>query len=108
MVRRDHIPQHRQNASIFHIADLVGLGAHALEKRRVLHIGRRRGPVVSLTIGRLDPLPLLVARKNLGIFRLKSFARDGRFDQFRDFLVRGPDIFQEHIPTICPLPQGFA
>ena len=74
--------------------DRASFGAHPAEVGRILDIGRGRGPVIGLTIRGLDRLPFFVAFEHIGVFLQEGLARYGLLDQIRDFLRRGPDVFQ--------------
>ena len=100
MVRCDHVAQHASTFASSMLVDLAGSLAHALEVGRVLNVGRCRWPVVGLGIGCFNALPLFVAFEHVRIFGLERFAGDRLLDQFRDFLRRGPDVFQVNVVAV--------
>ncbi len=103
MVRCDHITQQRQYFCIVYVGNLAGVFAHALEVGRVLDVGRCRWPIIGLGFGDANALPFFVAFEYVRIFRLERFASDRLLDQFRDFLRRGPDVFQVNVFAIRSL-----
>ena len=106
MVGCDHITQKRENLCALDIGDDARILGHALEVRRVLDVGRSRGPVVDFLLGHFHALPLLVTLEHVRIFRLERFACDCLLDQFCHFLCRGPDVFQVDVLAIRRLRDG--
>ncbi len=54
-----------------------------------------------------DALPVGVALEDVGVAAFEHFARDVVGDEVLDFLVRGPDVFQEDgLAVLVPVPSG--
>ena len=103
MVCCDHIAQHCQYFGVADVADHPGLFAHILKIGWVLHIGGCRWPVIGLLIRSLDPLPFIVAFKDIGIFTQKGLTGHGSLNQFCNFLTSGPDVFQIDVIAVFVL-----
>src|SRR5690606_30869337 len=103
MVGGDLVAEQPEYARAPYVFGLARGFAHALEVRRVLHIGRGVVPGIGLALRRLHLLPVLVALEHVGIFAFKQFARDVLLDEVLDFSRARPDVPEIDRLAVLPL-----
>ena len=103
VVGGDLVAEHREDAGIDHVDDRIRLLLHAFEVRRVLHIGRRHVPAISLTVDRLDLAPVGVALEYVGVALLEDRRRDELPHVGVDLLRGRPDILEVHRLAVLAL-----
>jgi hypothetical protein len=91
---------------------LDGLGSggpfgERLEVGRVLDVCALGVPLVEIGLGDGDLVPGLVAREDVGVLLLELFRRDALGFKVLDFLVSGPDVFEEDLAAIFCDAEGF-
>ena len=104
VVGGDRIAEHRQRPGAVDVARRDGVHRHAGEVGRVLDVGRPGRPGVGVAAGDLDFPPALVAAIDVGVAAAEHPRMDMGVDQLADFLVRRPDVLEEHrlaVATRC-------
>ncbi len=93
MVGGDRVAQHDQYARVFDVGQRHGFAGQALEKWRLLDIGRLRIPLVQVAVFRQRQRPpVLVAVEHLGVLVVELVWSDGHCHRLADLGLRRPQI----------------
>ncbi len=95
VVGGDLVAEDRQDARIDDIGDRLRLLLHALEVRRVLHVGRAHVPAIGLARRGLDLAPVGVALEHIGVLLLEDRRGHELLDEGIDLLGGRPDVLEE-------------
>ncbi len=97
VVGRDRVEKQAENAGIDDVLDRVLLLFHALEVRRVLHVGRTVVPGIGETALDRDLAPGRIALEHIGVLLLEHLPGDALADHRIDLAAGRPDVLEEDL-----------
>ena len=105
VVRRDRVAELQQHASAGDVGDGLGLQAHAVEVRRLAHVGGVLVPLEDVALGGREVLPPLVAGEDVGVLGAERLGVDRGGDDPLDLARRRPDVTHVDVVAVGVLTQ---